>query len=369
MPVPVVRGSLKYAPLIMALNPFRAISFSAPGMLRGMNRTKPITARIPIWSPGEYVSLAGETFAFADGDLAATADAYSPAKFRAPWVKGHPKVADPAYGWADGLEWDGHYLWADSGQIDAEFADEVRAGRWGKISPTFFPPNHPDNPQPGIWYLKNIGWLGAHAPANKQLPSPAFAEQEEGLVNFEHSISADLAEFSESPDRQEESTMPDNDDREAQFAEREQTLNTREADLTTRENALHGREAAAHLVSCAEFAESYVKSGQVLPAWQAGLTAFLANLPEDQEVEFAEGDETVRKPSAAWFRSFIEALPVQVEFGEHAAGGGKDTEVVEFAAPQGYTVDKTRADLHSKAVAYQQQHPEVDYATAVAKVS
>lgn len=143
----------------------------------------PTTARIPIWSPGRFTALDGRDYEFTPEDLAASAQAYSPAAFAAPWVKGHPASDDPAQGWARSLEWDGEYLWAESDRIDPAFAEEVRAGRWGKISPRFFLPDDPSNPVPGTYYLRHIGWLGAAAPANKRLPAPQFADPD-GQVSF-----------------------------------------------------------------------------------------------------------------------------------------------------------------------------------------
>lgn len=336
-----------------------------------------ITARIPIWSPGEYTSLRGDTYQFAASDLQAAAAAYQPSIFRAPWVKGHPQVADPAYGWGDRLEWDGEYLWANSSQIDAGFADEVRAGRWGKISPTFFPPDHPDNPVPGVWYLKNIGWLGAHAPANKRLPSPEFADPESSLVVFAESLDAGQVDFSHPKPKEEPlmadtpATTADSDAaarREAAFAEREADLNRRAADIEQRETALQQQTTQRHHDDCAAFAEQLAGEGRILPCDQAFITELLNAIPADATVEFAEGDQKVTAATGQRLREFLSGLPVQVEFGELAPGGEKREAVAEFAAPAGYSVDRVRGELHRKAVTYQKQHPDVDYAGAVRAV-
>lgn len=384
-----------------------------------------ITARIPIWSSGEFTALNGEVYKFSEADLQASAGAYNPALFRAPWVKGHPKTNDPAFGWGDQLEWDGEYLWANSSQIDPAFAEEVRAGRWGKISPTFLSPNHPKNPVPGVWYLKNIGWLGAHAPANTDLPAPEFADGDADLVSFADGVSAELAEFGErerwgfqaiaswmrrlreslierngreeaddqvpeyliqdieaagaeqAPETEslpaafsepeQEETLMSEANQEAEFAERETALNTRSADLDAREQALHQQETEHHQSECAEFADGLVGQGRLLPRDRDGVVALLTGLDAETVVEFGEGEERFSQPSGEWMRNFLQQLPVQVEFGEHAKPGAEGTDVVEFAAPDGCQVDKDRADLHGKALAYQRDH-DCDYVTAVQAV-
>lgn len=52
---------------------------------------------------------------------------------------------------------------------------------------------------------------------------------------------------------------------------------------------------------------------------------------------------------------------------EHANGG--ESGQVKFAAPHGYSVDTEAADLHARALDWQQNHPGTDYIAAVKAVS
>ncbi|MEI9885919.1 MAG: hypothetical protein WDN08_05345 [Rhizomicrobium sp.] len=86
---------------------------------------------------------------------------------------GHPSSDAPAYGWAAGLKMDGDRLVADVDQLDPGFAEIVKAGRFKKISPSFYEPDGKGNPKPGAYYLRHIGFLGAQPPAVKaSSPSP-----------------------------------------------------------------------------------------------------------------------------------------------------------------------------------------------------
>jgi hypothetical protein len=294
-----------------------------------------LSARVPIWSAGRFTALSGQEHEFSGADLAASAAAYDPARYRAPWVKGHPKVADPAEGWADRLSVENGLLFAESSQIDPAFAEQVRAGRFARISPTFFPPDHRDNPVPGVWYLKSIGWLGAHPPANKRLPAPAFAEGEgPDLVAPAEGRDTGPVEFAELDPTdiitpEEEPMPPEADPREAAFAEREQALTEREASFAEREAQIAGREQRLaeqareqHRGDCAAFADGLADQGRLLARDVPFVTELLAAIPADQEVSFAEGDGTVTAPTAERLREFLGRLPKQVDFAERSAHMG-----------------------------------------------
>jgi len=349
-----------------------------------------LTARIPIWSAGTRTDRHGNAYEFSADDLAATAAAYSPGIFRAPWVKGHPQMADPAYGQAKALQWDGKLLWADSHQVDPEFAEEVRAGKWLNISPSFFPPNHKDNPVPGIWYLKNIGWLGAAAPANKELPPPEFAAADDGTINCGPGPKATLAEFgaaerwawgdlaewmrrlrewvidkhdveeadravpdyiirtvetaakaaddmpgqlkaefTESTTEAQETTMPNtapNAQQAAEFAEREQRLQQQEAEFAEREQRLQQQEAEQHQAQCAEFAEGLVKKHNLVPRLKSSIAALLAATPVQND-QVAEFAEGDQQKKVPVGQLLREVL-------EEVANPNNLVPVGEFAAPE-----------------------------------
>jgi hypothetical protein len=141
--------------------------------------------RIHVFRAGRHAPMSGGSLEFSEADLAATARAYDPAKHEAPIVVGHPKLDAPAYGWVGSLAVEGGDLFAAPRQVEPAFAEIVEAGRFKKISASFFTPQNPDNPVPGTYYLKHVGFLGAAAPAVKGLKPIEFATDDAGTVTVE----------------------------------------------------------------------------------------------------------------------------------------------------------------------------------------
>ena len=137
---------------------------------------KNTSSLLQIFRAGRHTAMSGAVLDFSDADLAATAAAYDPARSEAPIVVGHPKTDGPAYGWVRSLSFAEGGLEAEPHQVDPAFAELVDAGRFKKISASFFTPDAPNNPVPGVYYLRHVGFLGAQPPAVKGLRSPEFAD-------------------------------------------------------------------------------------------------------------------------------------------------------------------------------------------------
>ena len=140
-------------------------------------------AQIEVFRPGRHTSSSGDDLEFSPADVAALAAAYDPKLHEAPIVVGHPAHDLPAYGWVRKLAVQGGNLVAELDQVDPEFRELVQAGRYKKISASFYRPDAPANPKPGTWYLRHVGFLGAQAPAVKGLKPVQFAAGD-GSVEF-----------------------------------------------------------------------------------------------------------------------------------------------------------------------------------------
>lgn len=376
------------------------------------NTSKPLQ----IFKPGRHTAMSGDTLAFSESDLAACAAAYDPALFEAPIVVGHPKVDSPAYGWVKSLAYAGA-LDAEPHQVDPAFAEMVSAGRFKKISAAFYAPNAKNNPVPGVYYLRHVGFLGAVPPAVQGLRTPEFAEADDGVVEFSEwddvtnaSLWRSLRDWVISKFGQEEAdrVIPGYQvqslEQSAQqelakdaaetsgaasplFSEPSQL--TKETSVTPEQKAaledenarlksdlaaanaaaLAHKQAEIHRNSVA-FAESLIDDGKLLPAEQAVTVAALDHFADQEKpIEFAEGDVT--KPLAEGFKAFLGGLPKRIEFSEVATSAKTLTaeSTLEFAAPSGHSVDGDQLVLHRKALAYQADHPGVDYVSAVKAVS
>lgn len=263
--------------------------------------------RIEIFRPGTFTSVEGTEVTYSQADLAAIAAAYSPSVFESPIVVGHPELDAPAYGWVDRLEMDGDRLVAVPRQMETAFAELVEAGRFKKISPSFYPADHPFNPAPGAIYLKHVGFLGAAAPSVKGLKPVSFSEEQvAGAVTFD--VPLEEPAVTQPTQQQEQS-----------FAERERLLAERESALNTRETGLADREKASRHAASLSFAEAQIAAGKLAPAGKGLVVGLLDLLDSAKTVSFGEGDANQLTPAAAFRKLFDGAKPV-IAFGELAKG-------------------------------------------------
>jgi hypothetical protein len=361
---------------------------------------------IHIFKVGRHTAMNGRTIPFSEADLAATAEAYDPAKHEAPLVVGHPTLDAPAYGWVKSLFFAESGLQAVPDQVDEGFAELVGAGRFKHVSASFYAPDSPRNPVPGVYYLRHVGFLGAAAPAVKGLRPVSFGQAEEGVLEFgedgrkasrlmrwlrdwliskfgmeeadkalpgwmvENLAAEDRVPFAEDnpagvPANKEETVKPEEaaaikaenealKKQSAEFAEAQKKRDAEEAERLAKENLA--------------FAEGLVKDGRLSPAHKAVVAAALTGMADAAAVELGEGDKKEKKPLAEAFKEMLGQLPQMVRFGEVAGGVGAGADTVSFAAPPGFSVDADRLDTHAKALAYQAKNPNTDYLTAVKAV-
>lgn len=376
-----------------------------------------LTTSLQIFKPGRHTAMSGQTLAFSEADLAATAAAYDPARHEAPLVVGHPSHDAPAYGWVKSLASTGGAIEATPHQVDASFAEMVGAGRFKKISASFYAPDAPGNPVPGVYYLRHVGFLGAAAPAVKGLRSPSFADGETGVLEFadgwddrdnaslwrrmrewlitkfsiedannvvpgylvenlEQSAQREIQESvaaTSQPVASPAFSAPINPPETAVTPEQARAIeaeNARlKADLEAAQRAQRqARSTAVHTDNVA-FAEALVSQGRLAKGHQAAIVATLDHLADqDQPIEFGEG--AARKPLLTEIKAVLTALPQSVEFGEAATSvraAAAPGAVLDFAAPDGCEVDSAGMAMHRKVRAYQVRH-SCDYMTALTAV-
>lgn len=372
--------------------------------------------------PGSFAASNGKTYTFSREQLAEMCAGYDPATFEAPIVVGHPKIADPAYGWVKGISLsDAGIVLADTRDVHAEFAQAVKAKHYKKVSASVFLPDAPGNPTPGKLYLRHIGFLGAAAPGVIGLKSVDFAAAGIGIAEFSWEdrilprFMQRIREFliarfdldtadqvvsqvdiddlrdgiarDEAEDRAESTvtgglpspsfSTPDNHTAEVTVTEQE--LLAQKADLDRREASLKAKEAqaaAAHRRGeYAEFAAQLVGAGKLLPGEKDSAIEILMQLDTiNQVAEFAAADDHPDhgKTGVALAKSLLSGLPKRVEFGRVGDKGARTLQAgstADFAAPQGEYLDQDRLELHRLATDYQRQHPGTEYVDAVRAVS
>ena len=323
------------------------------------------TPTIRIFRPGQFVSAEGRKVSFAAADLEATVAAYDGEAAPAPLVIGHPRMDAPAYGWVKSLKIVDGALVAEAGDVEASFADQVRAKRYRKVSSSFYAPNHPSNPSPGVWALRHVGFLGAMPPAVSGL----------GTVEFADADDHDLALTSLSPLKDPPvtdtptATTPDTtaaDEQAASFAERETAIAERERLADERDREAAERASAETHTAHVTFAEAQITAGKLTPAGQYLVVGLLDQLASAETVSFGEAGELA--PADALRRLFDDANPV-VSFGAHPdSGAPEDAPTASFSAPEGLDVNEDKAALHAKARALQGATPGLAFLDAVKRV-
>ena len=372
-----------------------------------------LTARIEVFRPGTFKPMSGDPITYTASDLRAIADAYDPDSAPAPVVVGHPDTDAPAYGWVDRFEYDAQSerLFANLHEIEPQFADLVKGGRFKKVSMAFFGPAQSHNPVPGTWYPKHVGFLGAAAPAVSGLKNARFAAGDpvvftaafgDPAARETASILRALREFiidqfsledanmALPPSRIEwldmlgaepppattyaEGAQPPvpnppqtQEETKAVTTQPDPAFAAREAEITRREEALAQREAAARHSENAAFAESLVQEGQLVPALRDKVVAVLDALPDQASVSFAEGGDKL--PLASAVRDILSALPKVVQFGALDLPPGPGSETAAKFAADGKPVDAAALETHNKALEYQRQHAGTGYIDAVRAVS
>lgn len=317
--------------------------------------TKTLPDQIEIFRAGRQVDDAGNVHDFSAADVAAIAAGYNPALREAPLTVGHPASNLPAYGWVKSLAAANDVLVMNPHQVEPQFADMVAAGRFKKRSASFYPPNSPNNPTPGRWYLRHVAFLGAQPPAVAGLKDIPFSEGDAAVV----------VSFSETAITQKETTMDEAtkarlEQAEASAAAAKAAQAAAEASAKTAQEQLaqfaeqqRADRHAAHV----SFAEGAVKAGKILPRDKDTAVAVLDHLAEAQPVEFSEAGVAKKVSPAEWLKGVIEGAKPLVEFGEFA-GAGAGGESVK---------DLSDADIDKRAKAYATQH-NVSYAEALSKV-
>ena len=302
---------------------------------------------IHVFKSGKHTDSSGQNAEFTESTLKATAAAYNPKTHEAPIVIGHPKSNGPAWGWVSSLTFSEDGLVAEPAQIDPTFEELVEAGRYKKVSASFYQPDSPNNPVPGVFYLRHVGFLGAQPPAIKGLKDIAFNEDEEGVIEFSASVdeltsasrvmlsvfrkfreflidkfsreeadevisswaledleqlsrdtpldtpqhNATIPSFEENPKPNNSPSSEDNGMTEEELKAEKTKLDAQKAANEAKETAFSERETqikatekALSIKAISADLDALVKSGKVLPAQQAALAEFMSTLDDTKDV-------------------------------------------------------------------------------------
>ena len=274
--------------------------------------------RVEIFKAGTHRAMDGTEATYTERDLRVAAAAYDPAIYKAPIVIGHPEADAPAYGWVEALEFAGGVLSAWVDQVEPTFAEAVAAGRYRNVSASFWRPDAPNSPKPGVLYLRHVGFLGAAAPAVKGLQVASFAGEASGALCFVGE--AGPAALTDAP------VVPGGLE-----------------DMARRAEQLARAEVHA-------FCEGLIRDGRLLPALRGMAETVLLAAPREGVVAFSEADGGEVAGQRQAMMRFLALLPKVVHYGEVAPPEPDGAPAPRpFALPAGYQAEPARAALLAEA--------------------
>lgn len=366
----------------------------------------------PVFKTGEHTDSAGRKVNFTTTDLDSIIANHT-ADDPAPFVFGHPKHNDPAYGWTADLKRDGELLLAKGKDIVSEFSEAVKNKLFPNRSISILPDGS------GGYKLQHIGFLGAKRPAIAGLGNISFSSADNALefsmsTEDQYSVSYGFSTIArmlrafrewiitekdiETADRimpdweiesvtraasdvrpQDKNNFTANEDDpvdpKKEFSQADidaaiQAALTDERNKSTTE--IQKLQFAAAKGEAERLIDGLKTEGKLLPAQCEGLAEFMASLPSDAETafEFAAGEEgaTVKKTPREFMTGLLKGLGKQIVLGkDNTEGPDADETVSNFNAPAGATVSPERAELDKKARKYMAAH-NTDYITAVTAV-
>ncbi|MCE5230882.1 hypothetical protein LLG95_14995 [bacterium] len=265
----------------------------------------PEQLEVEVFRAGDY----GAKGRWDEAAIDAIAGDYDPSLHEAPVTVDHAQ-SGPALGWVEALRRVGDRLVARLRITSAKLIEMVRGGAFKKRSVEIYP----ELRETGRPYLRAVSFLGAAAPEVKGLADPVFSETNE-----------------EAP----------------LFAENDPPHEVIEAEIP---EAVEEVDREARARKFAELFDRLRNEGRWDPAWnELGMDAFFAELAE---------------PAQEWFGRFVSSLRPIVTMSEAAPKLSKSGEVT---LPVGDNVDPDSIELHRSAISFQQEHPGLCYAEALAR--
>lgn len=268
---------------------------------------------------------------FTKEEVQELANNYDPSFCEAPITLDHEQKG-PAYGWVDKLKEEDGLLKASFKNLSPELKDFVSKGKYKKISVEIYRELEGKKP-----YLKAVSFLGASIPQVKGMQAVEFKEGESDAFEFE--VQADdvnVETYSEAEVEELKNTISDLQTKIAQFkedAKKQETIKSLKSqvkDLTVelakfKDEAAGKEELAKELKEIKdnlrnkdfnEFIDKQIETGILTPANKDAVFSILQDL--DNVKKFDESSNSIDI-----FKSFISALPKQVEFDEIALKNAK----------------------------------------------
>jgi septal ring factor EnvC (AmiA/AmiB activator) len=306
---------------------------------------------------------------FTAEQIAELANNYDPGFCEAPITLDHEQ-SGPAYGWVKTLKAEGGVLKASFKDVAEDLKSFVNEGKYRKISVEIYRSLEGKSP-----YLKAVSFLGASIPQVKGLQSVEFKDAESDIYTFEAQVEEDNTETQELKEQIKKleekvksfTSQPKDSETVKEHKQQVKTLSAQvdsfkeqaqgkvdlEKEITELKNSMRDKEFS-------EFVEKKIEEGILTPANKDAVLKVLKDL--DNIKKFDESSNTIQD-----FKTFINSLPKQVEFGEIATKDKKldknsKGEFDEFA-----NVSEESKDLFEQATALAEKE-KIPFKDALLKI-
>ena len=260
---------------------------------------------------------------FTKKDIEKIAENYDPKFCEAPITIDHVQ-SGPAFGWVDNVKAENDKLKVSFKDVPEEFEKEVNAGKYKKVSVELY-----KNLEGKGHYLKAVSFLGAAIPQVKGLEPIKFMDSEAEIYEFEADVEVDT--FSEKDVEEMKAKITDLENQLAKFKEINKKTETIKSlkekisalnlEIETFKEKADGKEAIEQELNniktvlkeqeYTKFIDEQIQKGTLVPANKRTILSVLNEL--DNIKKFGE-DSTV----VSDFKSFIESLTPQINYGETA---------------------------------------------------
>ena len=368
-----------------------------------------------IFKAGTHQDSAGNEKTWSEADLDTIVSKYNPSEHEAPIVIGHPKDNAPAWGWIEGLKREGISLFAKAKDVVPEFKEMVNKGLFKKRSISLYPD----------FTLRHVGFLGAIPPAVKGLADVQFSEDNLTTIEFEEyrvpmigrifqrlrewlieKFDTDTADrivgsweidelkkdipldaqdekitnaFKEGNKGKEDKDMDKVAELEAKIKQLEKEVSdfaekdkTKEQQIANLRLDLEKEQTEKRKTDFNTYCDGLVTEGKLTPVQKVLAVDFMEILSGTAEYEFTEGDAKEKKAPLEAFKTFLTALPKQVEFSEKATKDkassltGNTAEKIEALIQDKLKADKA-LNYNEALTAVQKENPQLaeEYATEI----
>lgn len=258
-----------------------------------------------------------------------------------PVCVGHPKTNTPAYGWLEDVKRVGNDLYCSFKNVQEEFKEAVNKGLFKNRSISLDKDLN----------IRHIAFLGGQAPAVKGLEAFCF-EDDENAVDIEFSDFADKETLDLLFGKNEKIAKADEiEDIRKKLAD-EMAKN---AELVKQ---IENQKAEAKMKEFADFAESAVVKGNILPKHKESVINILLSADKFGSFNFADSGEI---DAVQGVKNFISELKI-LDFKSDFSDADEITDLSDYSA-----LDWEQAILQAKQEA-KNNGIEIDTATAIQNI-